>query len=85
MGIRITAAGICEVIKEEWLNYPIERINKDIDSMASHIEDCICNMYSCSGNCKLERSAGFPMFSLITLFILISLIVLQPWSYIRAQ
>jgi len=44
-----------------------------------------CNMYTCSGNCIQERSAGFPMFSLIILFILISLIGLQPRSYIKAR
>ena len=44
-----------------------------------------CNMYTCSGNCIQERSAGFPMFSLITLLTLISLIVLQPRSYIKAR
>ena len=44
-----------------------------------------CNMYTCSGNCIQERSAGFPIFSFITLLTLISLIVLQPWSYIRAR
>jgi len=43
-----------------------------------------CNMYTCSGNCIQERSAGFPMFSLITLLTLISLIVFQPRSYIKA-
>jgi len=32
-------------------------------------------MYTCSGNCIQERSAGYPMFSLI---------VLQPQSYIKA-
>ena len=46
---------------------------------------CGCNMYTCSGNCIQERSAGFPMFSLITLLTLISLIVLQPRSYIKAR
>ena len=45
----------------------------------------LCNMYTCSGNCIQERSAGFPMFSLITLLTLISLIVLQPRSYIKAR
>ena len=44
-----------------------------------------CNMYTCSGNCIQERSAGFPMFSLITLLTLIILIVLQPRSYIKAR
>jgi len=44
-----------------------------------------CNMYACSGNCIQERSAGFPMFSLIILFTLISLIVLQPRSYNKAR
>jgi len=44
-----------------------------------------CNMYTCSGNCIQERSAGFPMFSFITLLTLISLIVLQPRSYIKAR
>ena len=45
----------------------------------------MCNMYTCSGNCIQERSAGFPMFGLITLLTLISLIVLEPRSYIKAQ
>ena len=45
----------------------------------------ICNMYICSGNSIQERSAGFPMFSLITLVTLISLIVLQPRSDIKAR
>jgi len=44
-----------------------------------------CNMFTCSGNCIQERSAGSPMFSLITLLTLISLIVLQPRSYIKAR
>ena len=44
-----------------------------------------CNMHTYSGNCIQERSAGFPMFSLITLVTLISLIGLQPRSYIKAQ
>jgi len=44
----------------------------------------ICIMYTCSVNCIQERSAGFPMFSLITLLTLISLIVSQPRSYIKA-
>jgi len=43
------------------------------------------NMYTCSGNCIQERSAGFAMFGLITLLTLISLIVLQPRSYIKAR
>jgi len=41
-------------------------------------------MYTCSGNCIQERSAGFSMFGLITLLTLICLIVLQPRSYIKA-
>ena len=44
-----------------------------------------CNMYTCSGNCIQERSAGYPMFNLITLLTLISLIVLQPRGYIKAR
>jgi len=44
-----------------------------------------CNMDTCSGNCIQERSAGFPMLSLITLLTLSSLIFLQPRSYIRAR
>ena len=41
LGIRMTAAGIRQVVLEEWLNYPVERINKHIDSMQSRIEACI--------------------------------------------
>jgi len=42
-----------------------------------------CNMYTCSGNCIQEQSAGFRVFGLITLLTLTSLNVLQPWSYIK--
>ena len=62
-----------------WYGIPNERLESLIRSMPE------CNMYTCSGNCIQERSAGFPMFSLITLLTLISLIVLQPQSYIKAR
>ena len=54
-------------------------------TMVETVSAAGCNMYTCSGNCIQERSAGFPMFSLITLLTLISLIVLQPRSYIKAR
>ena len=44
-----------------------------------------CNIYTCSVNCVQEWSEGFHMFSLITLLTLFGLIVLQPWSYIKAR
>ncbi|RPA88720.1 hypothetical protein L873DRAFT_870818 [Choiromyces venosus 120613-1] len=41
LGIRMTATAICQVVLEEWINYPAERINKYIDSMPLRIEACI--------------------------------------------
>lgn len=41
LGIRVTAAGIRTVVKDEWLRYPVERINGHIVSMQSCIEACI--------------------------------------------
>jgi len=41
LGIRMTAAGIRQVVLEEWLHYPVERINMHINSMQSRIEACI--------------------------------------------
>ncbi|RPA94893.1 hypothetical protein L873DRAFT_1746373 [Choiromyces venosus 120613-1] len=43
LGIRITAGGIWEIVKDEWLKYPIERINHHIMSMHSHIEAYIAD------------------------------------------
>lgn len=41
LGIRITVAGIRQVVEEEWANYPLERINHHILSMHRRIEACI--------------------------------------------
>ena len=43
LGIRVTAAGIRMVVEEEWLRYPIERINQHTMSMQSRIEACIAD------------------------------------------
>ena len=40
-GIRVTAAGIRMVVEDEWLRYPMERINWHIMSMQGRIEACI--------------------------------------------
>ena len=41
LGIRVTAAWIRTVVQDEWLRYPVERINGHIVSMQSGIEACI--------------------------------------------
>ena len=41
LGSRVTAAGIRTVVEDEWLRYPVERINGHIVSMQSRIEACI--------------------------------------------
>ena len=41
LGIRMTVAGIRQVVEQEWVNYPVERINHHILSMHRRIEACI--------------------------------------------
>jgi len=41
LGIWVTAAGIRMVVEDEWLRYPVERINQHIMSMQNRIEACI--------------------------------------------
>ena len=48
LGIRMTAAGIRQVVEEEWITYPVERINRHILSMERRIEACIADQ---GGNC----------------------------------
>jgi len=40
-GIQMMAAGALQVVLEERLHYPLERINMHINSMQSRIEACI--------------------------------------------
>jgi len=48
LGIRMTAAGIRQVVEEEFITYPVERINPHILSMERRIEACIADQ---GGNC----------------------------------
>jgi len=43
LGIRMTAARIRIVVEDEWLRYPMARINQHIMSMQSRIEACIAD------------------------------------------
>ena len=48
LGIRLLAAGIRQVVEDEWVNYPLERIDSHILSMERRIEACIADE---GGNC----------------------------------
>lgn len=41
LGIRITARGIREIVADQWLNYPLAKVNHHILSMPGRIEACI--------------------------------------------
>ena len=55
------ARGVCRSLSLDMVRYSTPPAPGSDSSVSDD-----CNMYTCSGNCIQERSAGFPMFSLIT-------------------